>query len=86
MFCWNFRRNGAVEAAKHPTTTTTFVTTIIAFVLPAAARRNRPSLYPSTMTNAQENDFHLSALPLTNTTRDHGMVVPSSPVPILETS
>jgi hypothetical protein len=38
MICWNFRRNGAVEAAKHHTTTITFIT-ITAFVLPAAARR-----------------------------------------------
>jgi hypothetical protein len=38
--CQNFRRNGAVEAAKHPTTITIFVTTTTAFVLPAAAGRN----------------------------------------------
>ncbi len=85
MFHWNFRRNRAVEAAKHPTTTTTFIT-ITTFVLPAAARRNLPSSHPSTMTNAQENDFHLSALPLTNTMHGRGMDVPNSPVPILETS
>ncbi len=28
MFCPNFRRKQAVEAAKHPTTTTTFIITI----------------------------------------------------------
>jgi hypothetical protein len=40
MFCWNFRRNGAVEAAKHSTTITIFFTTITAVILPAAAGRN----------------------------------------------
>jgi hypothetical protein len=35
-----FHRNGAVEAAKHPTTTSTFFTTVTVFVLPAAAGRN----------------------------------------------
>jgi hypothetical protein len=40
MFCPDFRRKGAVEAAKHPTTTTTIITTITASVLPAAAQRN----------------------------------------------
>jgi hypothetical protein len=38
--CPNFRRKQAVEAAKHPTTTTTFILNITAFVLPAAARKN----------------------------------------------
>jgi hypothetical protein len=85
MFCQNFRRNRAVEAAKHPTTTTTFIT-ITTFILPAATGRNRPSLLPSTMTNAQENNLHLSALPLTKTTRGRGTGVPSSPGLILEMS
>jgi hypothetical protein len=40
MFCPNFRRKQAVEAAKHPTITTTFIDTITAFVLPATAGRN----------------------------------------------
>jgi hypothetical protein len=34
-----FQEKGAVQAAKHPTTITTFIT-ITAFVLPAVARRN----------------------------------------------
>ncbi len=40
---------------------------------------------PPTKMNAQENDFHLSALPLTDTTRGHGTGVPSCPGPISET-
>jgi hypothetical protein len=40
MFHPNVRRKQAVEAAKHPTITTTFIITITASVLRAAARRN----------------------------------------------
>ncbi len=85
MFWWNFRRNGAVEAAKHPTTTTTFIT-ITAFFLPAATRKKLTLIAPSTTTNAQENDVHLLALPLIDMTRGCRTGILSGPGPISKTS
>ncbi len=56
------------------------------FCPPCRRQKKLTFIAPLNNMNAQENDFFLSALPLTNTMRGRGTGIPSGPGPILEIS